>query len=192
MSKKQSIHMRPRSVTGFTLVELLIVIAILAVLSVTVVLVLNPAELLRQARDTRRLSDLSSIHRAISFYLVDQAGSVSWVASHNCTVGTASPMGGGVCVTNSSTVVTGTGWVDVGFSSTTTGSPLAALPLDPTNDATYFYAFKKTSGLVYELDSRMESIKYATTSATEVMSSARDGGNNSGWYEVGNEAGLDL
>ncbi|MDD4819148.1 MAG: prepilin-type N-terminal cleavage/methylation domain-containing protein, partial [Candidatus Colwellbacteria bacterium] len=36
--------------TAFTLVELLIVIAILAVLAAAVVIVLNPAELLAQAR----------------------------------------------------------------------------------------------------------------------------------------------
>ena len=47
---------------GFTLIELLIVIAILAVLGVTVTLVLNPAELLRQGRDSTRISDLSSIN----------------------------------------------------------------------------------------------------------------------------------
>ena len=44
---------------GFTLIELLVVIAILAVLATAVVLVLNPAELLKQGRDSTRISDLS-------------------------------------------------------------------------------------------------------------------------------------
>ncbi|MDD4931154.1 MAG: prepilin-type N-terminal cleavage/methylation domain-containing protein, partial [Candidatus Colwellbacteria bacterium] len=46
------------SIKSFTLVELLIVIAILAVLAAAVVVVLNPAELLAQARDSQRSTDL--------------------------------------------------------------------------------------------------------------------------------------
>jgi prepilin-type N-terminal cleavage/methylation domain-containing protein len=42
-------------VKGFTLIELLIVIAILAILATAVVLVLNPAQILAQARDAQRI-----------------------------------------------------------------------------------------------------------------------------------------
>ena len=58
---------------GFTLIELLIVIAIIAVLSVVVILSLNPAELLRQARDSNRISDMATLKSAIAFYLTDVA-----------------------------------------------------------------------------------------------------------------------
>ena len=54
---------------GFTLLELIIVIAILAVLSVAVVLVINPAETLRQARDTTRLSDIGSLKSSLALYV---------------------------------------------------------------------------------------------------------------------------
>ncbi|MGC9968400.1 MAG: type II secretion system protein [Minisyncoccia bacterium] len=56
---------------GFTLIELLIVIAIIAVLSVVVILSLNPAELLRQARDSNRISDMATLKSAIALYLTD-------------------------------------------------------------------------------------------------------------------------
>src|SRR3990167_10454746 len=56
---------------GFTLLELIIVIAILAVLAVAVVIVLNPAEVLAKARDSNRLSDLSALKSAIALYLTD-------------------------------------------------------------------------------------------------------------------------
>jgi prepilin-type N-terminal cleavage/methylation domain-containing protein len=56
---------------GFTLIELLVVIAIIAILSVVVVLALNPAEMLRRARDSNRVSDLSTIKAALNLYLVD-------------------------------------------------------------------------------------------------------------------------
>jgi len=54
---------------GFTLLELLIVIAILAILAAVVIIVLNPAQTLAQARDAQRLSDLSTIKSAISLYM---------------------------------------------------------------------------------------------------------------------------
>lgn len=54
---------------GFTLLELLIVIAILAVLSVTLVLVLNPSESLKKSRDTQRMSDLATLKTAIGLYM---------------------------------------------------------------------------------------------------------------------------
>ena len=44
--------MAPRSY-AFTLIELLLVVAIIAVLAGVVILALNPAELLRQSRDAR-------------------------------------------------------------------------------------------------------------------------------------------
>ena len=56
---------------GFTLIELLIVIAIIAILAVVVVLTLNPAELLRQARDSNRISDFATIKSALSLYAED-------------------------------------------------------------------------------------------------------------------------
>ena len=51
---------------SFTLLELLLVIGILGALSATVMVIINPVELYRQTRDTRRLSDLQTIDKAVS------------------------------------------------------------------------------------------------------------------------------
>jgi prepilin-type N-terminal cleavage/methylation domain-containing protein len=56
---------------GFTLIELLVVIAILAVLAVVLVLTLNPAGLLQEARDSNRLSDMATIQSAVSTFAAD-------------------------------------------------------------------------------------------------------------------------
>lgn len=54
---------------GFTLLELLIVVSIIAILSVALVLVLNPAEALKKSRDAQRMSDLSTIKTALGLML---------------------------------------------------------------------------------------------------------------------------
>ena len=62
---------------GFTLIELLVVIGIVAILAAVAILVLNPAELQRQARDSRRISDMATINSAINFFNVDVISQVS-------------------------------------------------------------------------------------------------------------------
>jgi prepilin-type N-terminal cleavage/methylation domain-containing protein len=52
---------------SFTLVELMIVIAILAILSAVIIFVLNPAKLFDNAKDTHRMTDIVTIHKAIVF-----------------------------------------------------------------------------------------------------------------------------
>lgn len=56
---------------GFTLLELLIVIAIIAILSAILIFVLNPAETLRKSRDNQRFSDLSTLKRALGLYALE-------------------------------------------------------------------------------------------------------------------------
>ena len=78
---------------GFTLIELLVVIAIIAILAVVVVLTLNPAEMMRRARDSNRASDLGMIKTAISLYLSD-VSSTSMGTAGTCYIaysGTTAP-----------------------------------------------------------------------------------------------------
>lgn len=171
---------------GFTLIELLIVIAILAVLATAVTLILNPAQLLKQGRDSTRLSDLSAIHTALGLYLADVA-SPSFSAVGKCTYGTTSPFTQ-ACTTNASTTVDGNGWVPINFTSISSGSPLSRLPIDPVNDATYYYAYAGTTSETYEINANMESTRYSAEGSVE----DNDGGNNDDWYEIGNDPGLDL
>ncbi len=58
-----------RNPRGFTLLELLIVISIIAILSVALVLVLNPAETLKKARDSQRIADLNTLKTALGIYV---------------------------------------------------------------------------------------------------------------------------
>jgi len=56
---------------GFTLIELIITIAILAVLSVAIFTTLNPIEQIQKGQDTRRKSDLSQLRDALEAYYQD-------------------------------------------------------------------------------------------------------------------------
>jgi len=61
--------MNSNSKKSFTLVELMIVIAILAILSAIVIFALNPAEMFRKNRDSRRMADLQTLNKGIAFMM---------------------------------------------------------------------------------------------------------------------------
>jgi len=63
------------STKGFTLVELLLVIGIIATLAVVVFVALDPATRFRDARNARRTSDVETILSAVHQYIIDNKGS---------------------------------------------------------------------------------------------------------------------
>ena len=99
---------------GFTLIELVIVIGILAILATVVILVLNPAQLLAQARDSQRISDLGSVKSAIALYLATAAvpaiGEDSY-GSYSTTCWFGAACATACSASTSSSTVDGTGWV---------------------------------------------------------------------------------
>lgn len=174
---------------GFTLLELLIVIGILAILTTIVTVVLNPAQLLAQARDSQRLADLKSVNSALGLFVASASSTTSFAATSTVTYGGVTcPFSqfSATCATNSSTTVAGLGWVAVNFGDIPSGAPLAKLPIDPSNGATYYYAYAGSSStLTWELDAKLESAKYSPMEGT-------DGGNKPDFYEIGTDPGLDI
>ena len=165
--------------SSFTLIELLIVIAIIGILAAVVVLVVNPAQLVAQGRDSTRIQDLASINTALGEYL---ANGNTFLGSSNTvyvsvpdTSTTCSDLGLPAlptgwsyhCVSTSTlTETNGNGWIPISFSSITTGNPLPTIPIDPQNTTStgeyYTYA---TNGSQYELTSYFESNNYQTQAA---------------------------
>lgn len=178
---------------GFTLVELLVVIAIIAILMVVVVLVLNPGELLKQSRDSNRLSDISTLKSALTLYLADVATTTPLApATKTCY----SYMQGGVGTTtcswfsttgwnvSSSKNIDGTGWVPVNFQAISAGVPITRIPIDPiSNNTSTFYSYTASGTQLFKLAAKMESIKFQYQGSGDVCST--DGGISSTTYETG-------
>ncbi|MFA6521311.1 MAG: type II secretion system protein [Candidatus Gracilibacteria bacterium] len=149
--------------SGFTLVELLIVLTIVAVLAVATVLILNPAEILKKSRDTQRMSDLGSIKSAIALYLATVSTPyVGGVADDNycLNVGASESIAVSYPVSTDFADTTppaswdqdatgwlqaagaeagevdGTGWIPVKISDTTGGAAISNYPIDPNHSAT--------------------------------------------------------
>ncbi len=178
---------------SFTLIELLVVIGILAILTAAVVLVLNPSDLLKQGRDSKRSTDLASLHKSIQL-LVTQTSVVS--LGNASTVSVSLPDASPTCANlllpalpagytyrcvpqASSTLLNGSGWLPIDFTQSGIQN-FSALPLDPTNTSStgLYYTYMPTNTGTYELTSLMESEKGSKQAIV-------DGGVLPGVLEVG-------
>ena len=200
MISRKNFQLILRSASAFTLVELLIVIAILAILAAAVVIIINPAEMVAEARDTERISGIKSVKDSIDLFIIDNPSAslgtaqvvsisipdASSSACLNVTGLPSLPAGWSYrCVTAANLRNTnGTGWIPLDFSTIKGGSPIPYLPIDPTNDtsSSKYYSYI-SGGSSYELAALMESEKQA-------KAAAKDGGTDSGRIETGTDMSL--
>lgn len=138
---------------GFTLIELLIVIAIIAIIAGALFVALDPLTRFRDARDSRRWSDLSALMTAVMVDQVDNRGSyltaiASTTAGEVYMIGTATSGcsdANTYCDTN---VASSVACVDLtGF---VTENYLGAVPISPDGDGSWSAAI---TGYTLERDS---------------------------------------
>jgi len=167
---------------SFTLIELLIVIGILAILVAAIVVTLNPAQLLAQARDSKRQQDLSALNQSLNtITALDQSlfmgtSSIVYTSLPDSTTTCANwnlpalPSGWQYHCSPTSTLqnTDGTGWIPVNFKTTGVVS-LSSLPIDPQNTSSTGLFYTYVTGGSFQLASHFESAKYQATEGSDAM-----------------------
>lgn len=109
---------------GFTLIELVIVVGILAILAVFILAAINPLVQFKKARDSQRKSDLSQIGKALEQYYQDHGRYPANGASFRLTD------------LNGNVVSWGASWVPY----------MNVVPAEPNKDRTYIYYSNASDG----------------------------------------------
>jgi len=120
---------------GFTLVELLIVIAVLGVLASVIVIAINPLAQMRKARDTKRKANLAQIQQALELFRSDvgRYPTLTEFPATTCTAGSrlTHPV-------NTTTVY------------------LSSRPCDPVNSGVLVYTYTPLTSYTYTLKACLE------------------------------------
>ncbi len=130
---------------GFTLIEILLVVAAIAILAGIVILAINPIKQLGETRNAERRADVNTILNAVYQYAIDNNGNLPTLVTGACDntptkqVCKLAP-GSGDCSTGTDLSVI-----------TTSEKYLTAMPTDPTGvstDGTGYYITKTANGRV--------------------------------------------
>ena len=130
VANRLNLRSEVRSGAGFTLIEILLVIGIIAILAAVVIVAINPARQFAQARNAQRWSNVNTILNAVHQYAVDNTGTLpaSIPQSADCA-GTATNE---ICKTVAGDCA---GLVDLSVL-TTNETYLVSIPYDPTGATT--------------------------------------------------------
>lgn len=145
MNKYIYMKKRARNEQGFTLLEILLVVAAIAILAGIVIVAINPAKQLGDTRNAQRRADVNTILNASYQYLIDNGGvlppSITPTSTEICATGAGS------CV----------GLIDLTV--LTTGEKyIFAIPIEPlkTNPNGVGYMINRTTGGRIRVDAQFE------------------------------------
>lgn len=123
-------HVKNSARKGFTLLEILLVVAAIAILAGIVILAINPAKQLADTRNAARRVDVSTVLNAVYQYAIDNNGSIPATVPGGTACGVATQE---VCRTNSNC----TGLVNLYDTLVGTGAKyLVGIPVDPSGGST--------------------------------------------------------
>lgn len=147
--------MSNQSSRGFTLLEILLVVAAIAILAGIVIVAINPVKQLGQTRDAQRLTDVNTISSAIFQYYIDNEmlpSSIPLDDTLSCTDKAATSRFG-ICVTGTT--------CSPGFRLDEDLAPdyLSVLPSDPSGSSanfTGYIAFRTSAHRVFVCAPKVE------------------------------------
>jgi len=193
---------------GFTLIEILAVLAGIAAIAGLLVTLIKPLELVKCARDSQRMNDLQALSSAIQHYIistndidldgpyqnrgVDESSSTIFISVPSdkeslpptFVVGTSTFIVNSVNSNNLKNI-DGTGWLPINFQSLEVRA-INVLPIDPVNSyvSKYFYSYVFHRGMRgFELNANLECNRYKKGGIEDKTST--DGGDDPDVYEVG-------
>ena len=159
----------PKEEIVHSITSILFALLILVGLILTLNFCFRPTKWLEKSRDAHRVEDLQNLTNAVNLYLADNKNFDSLTTSKIYS----SNSGG--------QAINGQGWVPLDFSSISSGAPLAKLPIDPIDDASYYYRFSvDVVNKTFEIDCVLEE-------GANQKKMLEDGGNNLARYEVGTD-----
>ena len=129
---------------GFTLIEILLVMGIIAILAAAVIVGINPVRQFSQAKNTQRWSNINAILNSVHQYAVDNIGTLPSNIPTSSTCATTAT--NEICKTGG----TCTGLVDLSVL-TNDEIYLISMPTDPqgvTTDGAGYHIAKSTNGRV--------------------------------------------
>jgi len=148
--------MKNSKIESFTLVELLIVLALISILATVLIVIIKPGIIFSKARDTKRIADIKNIEKTIdslsteqNFYELNYASPNIVYLSLQDTSSTCGsylsqlpslPSGWSYHCSATPTNIDGTGWIPIPFSNFPIIN-ISQLFIDPLNKPPYYYSF---------------------------------------------------
>jgi prepilin-type N-terminal cleavage/methylation domain-containing protein len=134
------LNSRKTNLTGFTLIEILFVMAIIAILAMIVFIAVGNAQ--KKARDAIRKADLAEIQKALDIYYYDNPAEGEYPGEGGCdsSKGTC-----GTCPCSGNNWSVGSGiWNET----VAVNQIIRILPKDPVNDSTHYYWYEPTCDVI--------------------------------------------
>ncbi len=129
--------MKKSNNNGLTLIELLIVIAIISILAAIIYVSVNPAKRIAQSNNAQRWSEVTSVLNAVLNYTVDNGGSYPAVINSNENLGQVLGTNVSGCNSGCGAITTDTSCVNLEAALVDNGY-IAAIPTDPVSGSAGF------------------------------------------------------